>query len=434
MTYNILVEKEYKRLSLTNKKPHIGCLMMVKNEEKRIHVSLNSVTDTVDCLIIYDTGSTDKTIEIITTHCEKHKLNLYMISGDFVNFATSRNVSLDYADTKNVHFLLLLDTNDELQNGDKLKQFALSQKDKEHDVYLMCQHWWSGKYDKYFNTRFLKARCGWRYRGAVHEYLDTDSKDKKPVFKMPDDIILYQDRTQDDDKTGKRFKRDKELLLIDYEKNPTEPRCVFYLAQTCSCLGEIDNAYYYYKIRTTLQGFQEEIFHAFLRCGELSEKMNHDWYDVMPFYMKAFEHSKRVEPLIHIVRYYISKNQWLIAYTYAKLACSLEFPHESILFIDKYSYDYTRWHLLGIVAFYCGQYTDGKNACLKAIDVGLNVDLDKKNLKFYEEKEANSDFVKSHNLTKSEFIKQFINNLDNQNISKNKLQKLALSKWKQRNN
>ena len=34
-----------------------------------------------------------------------------------------------------------------------------------------------------------------------------------PVIKIPDNIVLYQDRTQDDDKSFKRFTRDKELLL-----------------------------------------------------------------------------------------------------------------------------------------------------------------------------------------------------------------------------
>lgn len=42
---------------------------------------------------------------------------------------------------------------------------------------------------------------------------------------------------------------------------------------------------------------------------------------------------------------------------------------------------------MGIVAYYCGKYTDGKNACLKAIEAGLNSELDKNNLEFYMKKE-----------------------------------------------
>ena len=36
-------------------------------------------------------------------------------------------------------------------------------------------------------------------------------------------------------KSGPRFKRDRELLLIDHAKDNRETRTLFYLAQTCAC-------------------------------------------------------------------------------------------------------------------------------------------------------------------------------------------------------
>ena len=39
--------------------------MVVMNEEKWIWFAIKSVVDYMDRLIIYDTGSTDKTVEII---------------------------------------------------------------------------------------------------------------------------------------------------------------------------------------------------------------------------------------------------------------------------------------------------------------------------------------------------------------------------------
>ena len=431
MSYKILIEKEYN--SVSTDKPRIGCLMMVKNEEKRIHVSLDSVTGTVDCLIIYDTGSVDNTIEIIKKHCEKHELNLYMIQGDFVNFSVSRNISLDYADTTNSDFLLLLDTNDELREGEKLKAYCKLEMETNNTGYLMNQHWWSGKYDTYYNTRLIKARKGWRYNGSVHEYMKDTSVDAKQVVRMPNDIILYQDRTKDNNKSGSRFARDKILLLADYKKDPTEPRTLFYLAQTCACLGHIQESFDYYNLRTKVEGFQEEKFHAFLRSGELSQKLNHNWHDSMAFYMKAVEHTYRVEPLNRIVQHYIKIKKWDLAYTFIKLACNIVYPTHAILFVNKHSYDYTRWHLMGIIAYYCKQYNDGKIACMKAIEVGLNVELDKKNLEFYVKKEQEqSDTQQS--LTKNQFVNAYIEKLKKQNnkLSVNILHKQAIKKWKNR--
>ena len=213
-----VITKEFYKIE--REKPTIGALLMVKNEEKRISVSLDSLVGKVDALIIYDTGSTDKTIEIIETFCEKNKLNLYLKKGNFVNFSVSRNISLDFADTTNVHYIILLDCNDELQ-GTILRDICLHFMDKDNNAFLFCQQWWCGQMDKYYNVRLVKARCGWRYMGSVHEWMkDTLSPTENsrfPVIRLPDSIVLYQDRTKDDDKSRKRFTRDRELLLTDYK-------------------------------------------------------------------------------------------------------------------------------------------------------------------------------------------------------------------------
>jgi len=192
--YKVLAEKEYYKLSAD--KPTIGLLMMVKNESLRLKVSLESVKKTVQALIIYDTGSTDDTVKIIQDFSQKYKINLYLIQGEFVNFSTSRNVVLEYAEKVNVHYLLLLDCNDELQGGDKLLLYAKFMLDQPYNGFLTCQRWWSGQHDKYFNQRFIKNRCGWRYFGAVHEWMKDTTVEgpipAHPVIRMPDDIVLFQ--------------------------------------------------------------------------------------------------------------------------------------------------------------------------------------------------------------------------------------------------
>lgn len=433
--YKILVEKVYKKCG----SPSISLLMMVKNEKKRIQVSMDSVTGHVDCFIIYDTRSTDNTVELITDHCEKHKINLYMIQGEFTNFSESRNVLLDYADTVGVDYLLLLDVNDELRGGDDLKNFAKNQLKSEGTGFLTRQDWWSGQYDKYYNMRFVKANSGWRYRGSVHEWMKNTSVkegDKDPpVIRMPDEIILYQDRTKDDDKTGKRFSRDKILLLKDHKKDPSDPRTLFYLAQTCSCLQDNSDAFYYYKLRSHLEGFQEEKFHSYLRCGDLSQALKHDWHDSMGWYMKALEHSDRVEPLLKIADYYKNIKKWSISFTFLQMACMLQYPHHCILFVDKHSYDYTRWHYMGIVAFYIKQYEIGRHACLKAIEIGLNSDLDKSNLKFYDDKIKeikDSQQKNTNNMTKKDFTEKIIVELKQKfpRMTHKQLKSMANGKWK----
>jgi len=390
---------------------HIALLMMVKNEKKRLHVTLESVIGHVDSLIIYDTGSTDNTREIVREFSEKHKIPLNLIEGEFVDFATSRNVLLEEADRMSgVDFLLLMDTNDELRGGKDLRKFCEQQMKTNETAYLVNQEWFFGENNFYYNIRLLKPNRTWRYQGVVHEWLQKqDQKDIYITHKVPLPVSLFQDRTQDDDKTGKRFHRDKDLLLAEFEKDPTNSRTVFYLAQTYSCLNRHAESYHFYKIRADMPGFQEENFHCHLRMGDIAKEhaiinnrypqnripreddtkevsllRSFTWEIALGHYMKAFEHTPRAEPMIAVAEYYRSIDKWLLSYNFARIACELDFPRDSILFIDNRAYDYTRFHLLGIVAFYCNKFTEGYQACQQAIKVA-NKDIDKNNLKFYED-------------------------------------------------
>jgi hypothetical protein len=394
--FDIIVEQEFynnKDISHIN---ILAAVLMLKDEEKSILITLKSVSAIVSCIIIYDTGSSDNTIELIKNFSNLNKINLYLIKGEFVNFSISRNVLLDYADCINVDYLILLDANDELKGYDILKLQNKNYLNPITTGFLTKQSWFSGdSITEYFNIRFIKNKSGWRYFGSVHEWikntsLTNENENSLPVFKILDDIYIYQNRTINTENSGKRFIKDKSLLLDDYNKNPKDTRTLFYLAQTCSCLNQKEESFNYYKERSELEGFQEEKFLSFYKCGNLSHELNRPWSDTMSWYLKAVEHSNRIEPLIKISTYYKNIQNWSLAFTFINLACELQYPKDSILFVDKYMYDYLRWHLMGIIAFYYNKFKEGKEACIKAIQTNINKTLDTNNLQFYLNKEHNT--------------------------------------------
>jgi hypothetical protein len=199
-------------------------------------------------------------------------------------------------------------------------------------------------------------------------------------------------------------------------------------------LGDNENAFYYYKLRSKLDnGFYEEKYESFYKCGDISEILKLDWYESFSWYMKAFEIIPRVEPLVRIAEYYRLKNNWIIAHTFIKLACELPYPEQCILFIDKLSYDYKRWHLYSIIAYYVGSFEEGEKACLKAIENGTkynvsSITLDKDNLKFYLDKKS------SRIVTKNDFIKNMSQEIKKGNAELNDKQILNKAKlmWKNR--
>lgn len=375
------------------KKLTLALVMMVKNEKHRISVTLNSILDNgnplVDCIVIYDTGSTDNTIDIITQFCNKCKIPLHLKKGEFVDFSTSRNVSLDFADDK-ADWNILLDCNDEFRNGKFLRNYTQNfslipnENGKVITAFHVKQKWKSNpSVDEYYNMRLFLTKYNWRYKCVVHEYLDSDHPNiiKKNV-QVPE-FYIYQDRTKDDDKSSKRFNRDKVLLYNDYLKNQTNSRTLFYLAQTYSCLSQKDKAYEFSLRRLKLDDFLEEKYHSYYRCGEYSLLMNHDWEESFSWYLQAFQFSVsiskfyRIEPLIRIAQYYKDKN-WKFGYFFLKIACSLEYPSDCVLFVDRDFYDYERWHLMGVYVYYVGNINPvfGLNAAKIAYEKKkLDVDL-----------------------------------------------------------
>ncbi len=349
-----------------NSKTHIALLMMVKDEEKRIGVSLQSVLGYVDSIIIYDTGSTDRTLEIIQDFCEKEKLPLRLKIGEFVDFSKSRNTSLDFADKfPEIDYLLLLDSNDELRGGDILRLIATKLlSNKNLSAFLIHQRLKIKSEEVgFFNVRFIRPRCNWRYSGVVHELLNINGNLEK-VAKFPETVELYQDREQDRAKSEPRYIRDKILLMDSHKKDPTNSRTVFYLARTFYLLKQIDESKKYHKLRTTMGGFDEEIFNSTFRLGCLAETD----VEKIGLFLKAYEICERAEPLVNLAEHYYIKQKWGLMYHFCRLAADLKLPISTVLFVDKKSYEYSRWFLLAIAAFNYKKYNEGYEALQKALE------------------------------------------------------------------
>lgn len=355
----------------------IAAVLMVKNEERRIETTLDSVKDVVDGVIVFDTGSEDKTIDVMKRFTKRNNLRFHSIHGEFEDFETSRNRLLDFADKHLYDYLLLLDSNDEYKSTKNLKEVLDGR--LEHG-FLLHQQWYIGPGDviDYYNIRLIKPNIGFRYKGSVHEYIEVP---QKVMIGKLNDVILYQDRVKDNDgKSQTRWRKDLALLKKDIARNPNNGRTQYYIAQTYDCLNMKKNAIFFYKQRANNKdGFFEERFISMMKCGELE----HDEDDRVKWYLKAYQVIERAEPLVEIVKLYRKKDKYKLAFLFAKLACDLPYPSNCLLWVNQKCYKHDRWQELGIVAYYVKEYEIGEKACQTAIESGHDKDLNKKNLLFY---------------------------------------------------
>ena len=120
-----------------------------------------------------------------------------------------------------------------------------------------------------------------------------------------------------------------------------------------------------------------------IRIAKYLQELNHSWNDIVGWYIRAIEEFDRVEPYVHLANHYALKQKWNLCYLYSSAACRLKYPTDSLLFIDNFMYEYTRYRLVAISAFYVGEFEEGEKASKIILSKNIDPIEDKKIMQFY---------------------------------------------------
>ncbi len=368
--------------------PVLAIVIMVKNEQDNIVKTLEPYVQAgINSYLVFDTGSTDQTIEVISNYfVEQGVTDAHIRQEPFIDFATSRNRALDLAQEifPNAGFFLMPDAEWYMEHADSLVKFCDNELESGNarELYLVRI---GNEYIDFFHARLFKGDTKIRFVGSVHEIPSQGTGNKTPheVFFhwMPSKLGA--------EKSFARWKRDKVLLEKDYAKDPLNARTLFYLAQTYSLLGEAEKAAEFYLKRTQVPGFVEETYVAWYRLGHmyatLCSQGKASWAFALLYYMQAFAYRPcRAEPLITLARHYVEEGNYDLAYLYARRACEIPYPAQDILFIDKNLYDYDRYEILSRACVYVKDYIVGEWATLKALAIHPDDQRLRNNLKLHE--------------------------------------------------
>ncbi|MEN2258046.1 glycosyltransferase [Paraclostridium benzoelyticum] len=157
----------------------LSIVMMIKNEERYLDMTLKSLNPLMKNikseLIILDTGSTDRSIEI----SKKYTKKVYFAKWND-NFAQMRNISIGYAKGE---WILILDADEELVNYENLINFFKNGLHKKYNSASIELTNIMSEDKKLFNkasiVRLFKKDKEFRYEGAIHE----QAIHKEPIFK-----------------------------------------------------------------------------------------------------------------------------------------------------------------------------------------------------------------------------------------------------------
>jgi len=189
--------------------------MIVKNEEKHIARCLDSVAELVDEIIIVDTGSTDRTVEIVSNYTSK--VYTYPWEDDF---SKARNYSFSKA---SMDYCMWMDADDILEETERDKFLQLKQAmASDIDIVMMKYNTSFDEAGKpsfsYFRERWIRNCAEYCWIGAVHEVIP------------PKGRIIYSDVAICHKKMGAG---DPDRNLKIYQKmiaagKPLEPRQQYY--------------------------------------------------------------------------------------------------------------------------------------------------------------------------------------------------------------
>ena len=301
--------------------PRICACLIVKDEAAVIGRCLESIRPHVQRWAIVDTGSTDKTPALVHEAMAGIPGKLY--HREWVDFSTNRNQALDAAREMGADYALLIDA-DEVLVADESAAFT----DLGDPAYAMPlvmgeQRW--------FRLTLVRLDLPWRYTGAIHETITCE--DQHGPFQVLDEFQIenYADGASSEDDIAKCEKY-AELLRRELAADPDSTRHLYYLAQATAGAQRIDEAIELYEKRAAIDaGFQEERFHALFESAKLREFRGDPVGDVIDAYQRAYEvRPTRAEPLWAIAVLHQDRGQHAIAEVYARAACRLKKPTDSL--------------------------------------------------------------------------------------------------------
>ena len=321
------------------------CLnMIVKNESKVIKRCLKSVKKLIDYWVIVDTGSTDNTKEILKEFMKEIPGELY--EREWKNFAYNRNEALELAKNKG-DYLLIIDADEELVFE---KDFILPNLEK--DLYCIVSNF-NGR--KHTRKSLVYSMLNWKWRGVVHEIIESDEQRTCSVLKGVENIYRKEGCRSQDPNT---YYKDIQLLLEELEKNPKDERSVFYLAQSYLDAKHYDKAIEFYKKRSEMTGFDDEVYLSYFLIGKIALHKKKDPQTFIRNMYKAYSCSpNRAEPLYCLANYYRKQGMFSEAYTLATLGLRIPCP-SNFIEIEFWVYEYGMLYESFESAFALKRYVD----------------------------------------------------------------------------
>lgn len=199
-----------------------------------------------------------------------------------------------------------------------------------------------GKNITFQKILLVKNDASWNWEGVIHEQIVSS---KPTEGEMLTGVINEYNSVQGD-RTRKKNKlaQDIEILKKALQKEPKNPRYLFYLAQTYLIDGQLENAIFFFQKRVELSKTQktcpEETFWSLYSIGCLQSDLKKESSVVIDSFLTAFAFDEtRAEPLFRLAVEFQLMESYILGYLVIEKALKIPRP-SAALQIQHAVYDY----------------------------------------------------------------------------------------------
>lgn len=225
----------------------ISLCMIVKNEEKYIKMCLENAMKLADEAVIVDTGSTDKTKEIINEVDGNIKVIDYKWEDDF---SKARNISIENATGE---WILMLDADEKLLcNAEEVRKIL---EKGAFDGYRMPLYNIMNINTVAYSAVYLKIfknEKKYRYTGRIHEQLYIPSMvDEGNIIENKICKVIHYGYLESTFKEKDKASRNLEILKKELKEEPNSPFVYYNIGVSYVTAGNYEKALdYFFKCNT----------------------------------------------------------------------------------------------------------------------------------------------------------------------------------------
>jgi len=355
---------------------NLTLLLMVRNEEKTIEDTLEHALPCADHVVLVDTGSTDRTIELAQLKLESWCGPTWEIhKRDWIDYSWNRNEALGLANEPyrsrvryetrfyEPDWIFMLDADCRLHGAIELRVYL-------ETLELMAEKVPDLKRVQAFNilvksgirnvdqTRVFKPSSDWRFVGVVHEVAVSPTKPSTLFAAHPIPMVMIEHVGTDLADKPRQWAEHARLLELEVKKNPQDMRSWFYLGQSYELLERQDEAFEAYHHCWVGHGFWEERWEAGLRMSSYLFNQE-DWKGCVILLQELVKIKPwRVEGWYWLARSMAELKAWHNAYCAALFGHVLPLPEHDHYFIQPEYYGVKSTLLWMITCLYSGHAQD----------------------------------------------------------------------------